>query len=169
MKPESQARRVTGRSQWTTVPSAGAAVLMLVGALAFVGLTKGQGLAAPASVLSVKVEPCSWVECWPCEEHTHWTGAGFLSEYEGFLHGDCQPGGCAVHFCYPTDQSSISVSSALQALQSGKYGDAASLAARFPKSVLINRRLGAVQIKDCGGVVVAHIPLRHAALAAADD
>lgn len=135
--------------------------------LALISGVSRTGQATPVNALSARGSDCGDTDCWDCEAQQHYAKAGATAAYTGPHHSACWPGGCWVHNCpQENDVSALTVAEALEALRTGSRGSPAALAARYPKHVTINRTFGAVQVRDCGGNVVAHIPLSYPGLAA---
>jgi hypothetical protein len=68
--------------------------------------------------------------------------------------------------CEPEDvldlESLMALNTVLDAAQKGDVVTLASLVKRLPKFVTYNRDRGSLQIRSCGGAVVANLPISHA-------
>ena len=130
----------------------------------------GSGNAAPPSVLGPALGAACDLHCHACSATTHYTHYDAMNIFGGVEHSVCQPGGCyGVHSCDPEleNAGAISIAKALDALRTGSQGSVDVLASKYPKTIAINRQFHAVQLKDCKGQVVAHIPMSDPGIAVA--
>ena len=130
--------------------------------------TSRESKASSMTVLGAAVGSCNGAACFDCDGHKHRIdGTSSIVVYDGTDHA-CQSGGCGEHNCDVTNEDAgiLSVAMAITALKTGSRGSPQELAMRYPKTVSINNRLHAIQIKSCKGVVVAHIPMSDPGLAA---